>query len=194
MPRRIGAVSLLHPIKANVRTFRQLVAASHQFNAVSRSSLMLAVDPEDESRRVLVRGKGNYSAPPRSFEFTIAAKSVELNGHSFDVPKVVEQHEGERSTRDLLNADPNAPVRDQLAPQLLALLTDDEQSTADLARAIGRDPKDGSVRNALKQLEVQGLALSPKRGKWKRSGEVQVQPLTGFALSTSGGLPRESNE
>ena len=53
---QVAALGLLHPIKANVSTFRQLVAGSHQLNAVSRSSLLLAPDPDNEARRILVRG------------------------------------------------------------------------------------------------------------------------------------------
>src|SRR5438105_298004 len=57
----VAVVGLLHPTKAG-GSFRQVVAGSHQFNAVSRSSLLLAVAPDDEKRRVLVRGKGNHTA------------------------------------------------------------------------------------------------------------------------------------
>jgi AAA domain len=91
----IAALGLLHPVKGNPTSFRQLMAGSHQFNAVSRSSLWLAPDPEDDKRRVLVRGKGNHSAEPRSVEFGIAAEVVELNDHTFEVPKVVDVEEGE---------------------------------------------------------------------------------------------------
>jgi AAA domain len=74
----IAAVGLLHPIKGNVTSFRQLLAGSHQFNAISRSSLLLGEDPDDDSCRVLVRGKGNHSAAPRSFEFNIVAEVIDL--------------------------------------------------------------------------------------------------------------------
>ena len=77
--RDIAAVGLMHPVKGNVGSFRQLLAGSHQFNAISRSSLLLGEDPDDDRGRVLVRGKGNHSAAPASFEFKIAAKVVELN-------------------------------------------------------------------------------------------------------------------
>ena len=70
----IAAVGLLHPIKGRAKSFRELMAGSHQFNAVSRSSLLLGVDPLDQDRRVLVRGKGNHSAAPRSFEFRIGVR------------------------------------------------------------------------------------------------------------------------
>jgi hypothetical protein len=98
----------MHPIKGNPSSFRQLVAGSHQFNAVSRSSLLLAADPNDDQQRVLVRGKGNHSAAPRSIEFSIAGEAVELNKHTFEIPKVVNLTEGERTVADLLKATPAA--------------------------------------------------------------------------------------
>jgi hypothetical protein len=182
----VAAVGLLHPTKAKVSSFRQIVAGSHQFNAVSRSSLLLGEDPVDEERRVLVRGKGNHSAAPRSFEFVIAAEDVDLYGHHFEVPKVVNEGEGERTIHDLLNAHPAAPVRDELAEQLAPLLTDEPQKQTDLARAVGREPSDGSVRNALAWLEEKGRAKKVNRGKWTRAGELQLQPLRGFAISNPG--------
>jgi hypothetical protein len=188
----VAALGLLHPIKGNVSSFRQLVAGSHQLNAVSRSSLLIVADPDDENRRVVVRGKGNHSAAPRSFEFAIAAEAVELNLHAFEVPKVVNEGEGKRTIHDLLSAIPSSPVRDAIAEQLVPLLTDEPQTQADLARAVGREPQDGSVRNALGWLEQKGRAKNVSRGKWTGAGEVQVQPLRGFALSTPGApAPRE---
>jgi hypothetical protein len=68
----------LHPNKGQRSSFRDLVSGSHAFNALSRSSLLLAQHPDDEHRRVLVRGKGNLSAPPPSFEFTIEARDLEI--------------------------------------------------------------------------------------------------------------------
>jgi hypothetical protein len=162
----IAALGLLHPIKGQPRSFRDLIAGSHQFNAVSRSSLLLGVDPDDDRRRLLVRGKGNHSAVPRSLEFTIAAEVVELNKHTFEVPKVVDPVEGDRTIDDLVKP-PAAPVRDELADRLEPLLRDESQSRADLARAVGRDPKDGSVGNALELLASRRIAERVEGG-WKR--------------------------
>jgi hypothetical protein len=164
--REIATLGLLHPIKGHPRSFRELIAGSHQFNAVSRSSLLLGVDPEDERRRLLVRGKGNHSAAPRSFEFSLAAEVIELNKHTFEVPKVVGPVEGHRTIDDLLKP-PAAPVRDELAGTLEQLLIGEWQTRADLARAIGRDPKDGSVGNALDLLASRRVAEKGAKG-WRR--------------------------
>ena len=164
--RDVATLGLLHPIKGNPRSFRELIAGSHQFNAVSRSSLLLGVDPENDTRRLLVRGKGNHSAAPRSFEFTLAAEVVELNNHTFEVPKVVDPREGDRTINDLLKPSA-APVREDLIAKLADLLTDEPQKRADLARSVDRDPKDGSVGNALNELRSRGIAEKVKEG-WKR--------------------------
>jgi hypothetical protein len=171
--RDVAALGLLHPIKGNASSFRQLVAGSHQFNAVSRSSLLLAADPEDESRRVLVRGKGNHSAAPRSFEFRITAE-VELNDHGFEVPNVRDAGEGERTVQELMKASGRAaPVREKLEEELAERLTQNPQTRAELARAVGRDSKDGSVGNALKELESRRRASRDARGGWTLPGQVQ---------------------
>jgi AAA domain len=82
----ICTLGSLHPNKRG-STFRDLVAGSSAFNAVSRSSLLLAQHPEDETRRVLVRGKGNLSATPPAVEFVIEGHRFTANGHEFNVPR-----------------------------------------------------------------------------------------------------------
>jgi hypothetical protein len=87
----------------------------------------------------------------------------------FEVPKVVDIEEGERTIADLLkSAQTAAPVRTALADQIASLLTDRPQKLADLARAIGRKPQDGSVRNALNQLHEE------RRAKYVEKGWVQT--------------------
>jgi hypothetical protein len=162
----IAGTGLLHPIKGNVTSFRQLLAGSHQFNAVSRSSLLLGADPDDQDRRVLVRGKGNHSAAPRSFEFNVAGDVITLNEHTFEIPKAINCGEGDRTIADLLAAPPAAPVTDALMAKLAPLLTDTPQSRADLAKAVDRDPKDGSVGNALKRLAEEKCARQTDEGGW----------------------------
>jgi hypothetical protein len=179
----IAVLGLLHPIKGRVTNFRDLAAGSHQLNAVSRSSLLLGVDPADEDRRVLVRGKGNHSANPSSFEFGIHAREFALNGHGFEMPLVVAEREGDRTLRDLLGtATPTGDGRDVIAYKLEAQLTAEPTRLADLARAVGRDPKDGTVRRALEQLADDGRAVKSDAG-WSSQvlGGARVPPPTGVA-------------
>jgi AAA domain len=81
----VAAIGCLHPNK-KADSFRQLVAGSSAFNAVSRSSLLLAEHPEDEQRRVLIRGKGNLSQKPDPVEFEITSYRFEANGYTFKGP------------------------------------------------------------------------------------------------------------
>jgi hypothetical protein len=100
----VAVLCVLHPPKGQAKSFRDLVAVSHQYNAVSRSSLLLAYDPRDWSRRVVVRGKGNLSDHPPSLEFAIEGHEHDLSGYSFDTPRVVDAREGNLTAEDLLKS------------------------------------------------------------------------------------------
>lgn len=82
----IVTLGSLHPNKRG-DSFRALVAGSSAFNAVSRSSLLLAEHPDDEDRRVVVRGKGNLSKKPSGVDFEITSCTFTANGHDFNVPQ-----------------------------------------------------------------------------------------------------------
>lgn len=101
----IAPVGCLHPNKSG-SSFRQLVAGSVAFNALSRSSLLLAQHPDDEDRRVIVRGKGNLSRTPAALEFSIATASFTANGYRFDVPRAVDFTESELTVDDLIGPAP----------------------------------------------------------------------------------------
>ncbi len=98
----ICTLGSLHPNKRGA-TFRDLVAGSSAFNAVSRSSLLLAQHPEDEARRVLVRGKGNLSATPPAVEFVIEGARFEANGHDFNVPRAAHFEACDMSVEELID-------------------------------------------------------------------------------------------
>jgi hypothetical protein len=65
--RDIAVIGSMHPNK-RADSFRQLMSGSIAFNAISRSSLLLAEHPDEADRRVLVRGKGNLSVTPPAVE------------------------------------------------------------------------------------------------------------------------------
>ncbi len=85
----LAFLGAMHPNK-RADSFRTLVAGASAFNAVSRSSLLLAAHPDDEDRRVLVRGKGNLVARPQAVEFDIESYTFPANGHNFSVPRASE--------------------------------------------------------------------------------------------------------
>jgi len=97
----IAPIGALHPNK-RADSFRQLIAGAPAFNAVSRSSLLLAQHPEDEDRRVLVRGKGNLSQAPTAIEFQIASHRFTANGHEFKVPLAQNFAVGDLTVDDLI--------------------------------------------------------------------------------------------
>lgn len=105
----VSILAALHPNKGSRGTFRDLVSGTHAFNASSRSSLLLAEHPEDEDRRVLVRGKGNLSAAPPSLEFAIESRELEINGHGFSLPIVADMHEGDLRVEDIVK--PQRPAQ-----------------------------------------------------------------------------------
>ncbi len=166
----VTLLATLHPNKGARSSFRDLVSGTHAFNASSRSSLLLAQHPDDEGRRVLVRGKGNLSAPPPSFEFALEGRELEINGYGFDLPVVAQECEGDLSVEAMLKPERPAPVRESLADEIDGKGTGEMQSRADLARAVGRDPDDRTVGRALEELEEQQRWIKEGRGKWRRLG------------------------
>jgi hypothetical protein len=167
---QIGVLGSMHPNKGQRANFRDLVSGSDAFNALSRSSLLLAQHPDDADRRVLVRGKGNLSAAPPSFEFSLEGRELEINGHGFDLPLLTGEGDGGLGIDDLLQPQREAPVRDTLTDQIDAIGTGEVQSRADIARALGREADDRSVGRALETLEDQSRWQKIGRGKWQRFG------------------------
>ena len=97
----IAALGCLHPNK-RADSFRQLIAGAPAFNSVSRSSLLLAQHPDDEQRRVLVRGKGSLSQTPAAVEFQIAEYRFSAKGHEFNVPLAQGFQVGDLTVEDLI--------------------------------------------------------------------------------------------
>jgi hypothetical protein len=177
----------LHPNKGARANFRDLVSGTFAFNASSRSSLLLAPHPDDDDRRVLVRGKGNLSAAPPSFDFAIQGRDLEINGHGFSLPVVADEHEGDLAVEDVMKPERPAPVRESLAEQLDQLGTGQVQTRAELARALRREPDDRSVGRALDQLEDEGRWEKVGRGRWRRLG---IGTSREVPMSTLGGETR----
>lgn len=166
----VAVLAALHPNKGQRSSFRDLMSGSHAFNASSRSSLLLASHPDDENRRVLVRGKGNLSAEPPAFEFAVQARELEVNGYGFDLPVLADEHESELSVEDIVGSDRQAPVKDALAEQIDEIGTGKVQSRTEIAKAVGRKPDDRSVGRALDELDEAGRWEKLGRGKWRRLG------------------------
>src|SRR5207253_3223620 len=99
----VAAVGSMHPNKRGA-SFRELVSGAVAFNAVSRSSLLVAPHPEDEQRVAVVRGKGNLSKRPEAFEFDIDGHSFQANGHTFNVPRAANVGVSNLTVDDLIGS------------------------------------------------------------------------------------------
>jgi hypothetical protein len=100
----IATLGCLHPNK-RADTFRELVAGAPAFNAVSRSSLLLAEHPDDPATRVLVRGKGNLSQKPKPVEFQLTEHRFTANGHTFRVPLATGFQDSDLDVDELIGSD-----------------------------------------------------------------------------------------
>jgi len=173
--RRRGTTALatMHTRKGPSSSFRDLMAGSHQYNALSRSSLLLAVHPDDEGRRIIVPGKQNYSRAATTESFELAGHAFDLNEHRFSVSLAHGFRAEPDITIDSLLASPRTDARDELREQVLGALTDEPQARAEIARAVGRDPKDGSVGRVLGDLHAEGQVArtgTESRPLWKVAG------------------------
>jgi hypothetical protein len=166
--RRRGTTALatMHTRKGPSSSFRDLMAGSHQYNALSRSSLLLAVHPDDEDRRIIVAGKQNYSRAATTESFELVEHGFDLNDHRFSVSLAREFRPEPEITIDSLLATSRSEVRDDLAAEVRAVLTSDPQQLTTIAKKVGCGPKDGTLRNALAALEDAGVAEKARRGAW----------------------------
>jgi 5S rRNA maturation endonuclease (ribonuclease M5) len=86
-----------------------------------------------------------------------------------------------------------APARDDLVPRVEVELGAEPRTRADIARAVGRDAKDGSVGRVLDYLASKGRAAKVD-GRWKVPGATAPGPLGGWHLGTLPGNPHRNGE
>ncbi|MDP2711624.1 MAG: AAA family ATPase [Solirubrobacteraceae bacterium] len=168
----VTAVGALHTNKSEAVTFRKRLAGTQAFNALSRSSLLLAAHPDDPDRRVLLRGKGNYAAPPPVLEFRIAADPVRLNGHTHKPTIVTDVQRSGVTIEDVLGAVPEPQTKAGAARTLIVeALADGEwhnarEIRADLAKA---GISDSGIQRACNDLDVERRRTSgfPSGHEWR---------------------------
>jgi AAA domain len=100
----IAVMGSLHPNKRG-ESFDKLVAGSRAFNSVSRSSILLARNPDDAGRVVMMRGKGNLAKEPTPMDFAIESAEIDLNGHAWNLPRATDFRESGVQMDDLLKPD-----------------------------------------------------------------------------------------
>jgi AAA domain/Toprim-like/IclR helix-turn-helix domain len=165
--RRRGTTALatMHTRKGPSSSFRDLMAGSHQYNALSRSSLLLAVHPDDEDRRIIVAGKQNYSRAAITESFELAEHGFELNDHRFSVSLAREFRPEPEITIDSLLASAAPRRRDEHREDVLDALSGIARSERSIAKAT--DLPRTTVQRILKDLEGEGLAEKRDDG-WAR--------------------------
>jgi hypothetical protein len=159
----LTALATLHTKKGTATSFRELMAGSPQFNALSRSSLLLANHPEDKDRRLVVAGKQNYSRAASTHSFELAEHSFSLNEEQFSVSLAREFRAEDAITIDSLLA--TNRVLDDLADEVRSALSSTPQRRRDIAAKVGRS--DGTLDRALDSLEAAGVAEKAGRGLWR---------------------------
>jgi hypothetical protein len=169
------ALGVMHPNK-RADSFRQLVAGSPAFNAVSRSSLLVAEHPEDRDLRVLVRGAGNLSKEPKALEFKLSSHRFRANGYDFDVPLVTGVELGELTIDDLVKPDATtADLHSKIvdAVEIIeALLPRDAEwhPAADIYTAAeGEGIDERTVKRAKKRLDIEHMRTKtfPSSTLWR---------------------------
>jgi AAA domain len=177
---QIAVIGSLHPNKRGT-SFRQLVSGSVQFNAVSRSSLLLAQHPERKNWRVLCRGGGNLSIEPPPVEFEIVSHRFSANGRVFDVP-VARGFAKSRWTRDDLLAEAATPLKENskegaCRALIAALLAHDAKwyPARPIYEACETEGyKSHVIKRAREDLpiEVRDTSSFPARGEWRWTGSL----------------------
>jgi len=197
--RRIAAdtnvcpIAALHTNKSEAPTFRRRLAGTQAFNALSRSSLLLAEHPDDENRRVLLRAKGNYAAVPPAVEFAIAAKPLTINGHQHKPTVAVDVTESTITIAEVLrSAEPTTKADTGRQMIREALSSGDWEDTgpirADLAAA---GLSDRGIDRVAADLGVERRRTDdfPARSQWRLARGGALTDVSGGTGATATNSP-----
>lgn len=110
----IAVLASMHPNKRG-GSFRDRVSGTPAFNALSRSSLLIARHPEDETRVAVVRAKGNYSVEPPAFEFRIEERTLKIGGRALTTSRITDITETGLRQSDVLDGRQSAGQTSQAA-------------------------------------------------------------------------------
>lgn len=112
----------MHPNKRG-GSFRDRISGTAAFNALSRSSLLVARHPDEPGRTVVVRGKGNYSVEPQAFEFRIREEVIPVQSRSIVTSRITDTRETGLRADDVLDATRDRHREDSKAGQARAALS-----------------------------------------------------------------------
>jgi hypothetical protein len=107
--------------------FRRVSSSAGIFNA-ARSVLLVAIDPDDETKRIVAHGKHNLSVRGPSMRFEIEAVTLDdvdpRTGEPIRSTRVVWRGESSHTIADLLKTDHRADPRNRAAVWLVDQLKD----------------------------------------------------------------------
>ena len=168
-----AAPSSRNTCRGEASSFRQAQQGTVQFGAQSRSSFLVTRHPEDRDRRIAVIGKANYASEAEKrtgISFGIESAQFLLNGHVFNVGKVVDVKPTDMSVADVLRGgqSPTSVRRDERRSAVLAALTPSPQSVREVAKAAtalsGVDVSKSTAQRVLDDLYVAGQAERTDQG------------------------------
>jgi hypothetical protein len=196
----IAVLGALHPNK-RADSFRSLIAGAPAFNAVSRSSLLLAQHPDDETMRVLVRGKGNLSQTPPAVEFQIGEHSFGANGHEFKVPLAQGFHVGDLTVEDLIGTESAVKEHSKVADAaeiVAALLPRDggwHPAKPIYEACAGEDIDERTVKRAKVRLELEHRRAQtfPASTEWRWPATQDAHGTPVHSVPTVPTVPTENN-
>ncbi len=144
----------LHPNKRQ-GSFRNRVSGTPAFNALSRNSMLVARHPHDESRIVMVRGKGNYSEEPPGFEFRIVETTVKgARGAPVATSHIVDECESELRATDVLDTPGPGRREDSRIGRVRKLITE-----------LLVDGEPHSVAEVMAALKAHGIGIESETDK-----------------------------
>ena len=193
-----AAIGSLHANKARGGSFRQSVQGSHAFNAISKSSLLVAKHPDGpEERRVVARGKGNYAVRPVSQEFTIVGKSPKIGDHVIRTSVATDFKDSPLTADDLLAPPQREPTSksgrarayiQQALGRSAARRSSDHRIPADRVRP--RRPRDPEGARASRRDHREGVRI-PGR---EHLATARSRPSNSPALAGLAGLRMRRHE
>lgn len=98
-----AALATLHPNKRK-GSFRERISGTPAFNALSRSSLFVGPHLHEPGWVALVKGKGNYTGEPDSFEFRIEEHKLHLRKRTITTSAIADWRFGYLTKDDVLDA------------------------------------------------------------------------------------------
>jgi hypothetical protein len=158
----LAVVMSLHPNKRG-GSFRDQLSGTPAFNALSRSSLLVAAHPEEPGRIVVVRAKGNYSIEPPAFEFRIEEQEV-MGAELITTSRITDIRETGLKADDVLDAASSRRQENSRAGRARALLS--EILHDDLARPAAEIIEQMEAHGFTKR-QAQDARVALKIDTWK---------------------------